>query len=361
MNIPLAEQAETSADPRAVALSRIYDLLRLVTAAAAILLAIWLISDVLMVVFAATLLAVILHGCAGLVHRFTKLPYWAALLVVIVVIVALLAGLGLVAGPGLSEQATKLRQSLGQQVHGLHDRLSHYNWGRAILDQVPSSLGGDKQGSAPGVPSGVAGSVAGALGSAIGLFGTVVVVVISGLYLASAPSVYVNGAIRLVPEVHRAKAKELFQTAGNALWMWSAGQALDMLVVGILSGVGLWIIGVPLALVLGVVAGLFNFVPYFGAITGAIPAILIAFSVGATTGVETVILYCVIQAFEGYVMSPLIQKQAVDMPPGLTILSQTAFGTILGIPGVIFATPLTAALQSVMGKATKPLAKQDEL
>ena len=133
-----------------------------------------------------------------------------------------------------------------------------------------------------------------------------------------------------------------------------------MLVVGTLSSLGLWVIGVPLALVLGVVAGLMNFVPYIGALAGAVPAVLIAFSVGATQGLEKIGLYLVIQGFEGNVMAPLIQKRAVDLPPALTILSQTAFGVILGLPGLIFATPLTAALLAVMTKATTPLDTGDQ-
>lgn len=355
--------AAPAVDARAAALARIYDLLRLVVAATAVILAIWLLSDVLTVVFAASLLAVILHGVARLLHHFTRLPYWLSLTIVVITIMALLAGLAILAGPGLGDQVVKLRQALGGQAAGLHDRLSRTNWGRLILQQVPTSLGGEKHGGGGGggIPSGFAGSLAGFLGSAFGLFGTLAVILIAGIYLAASPASYVNGALRLVPAPHRPKAKTFCEAAGHALWAWSAGQALDMLVVGILSGVGLWVIGVPLALVLGVVAGLFNFVPYIGAIVGAIPAVIIAFSVGSTQGLETIALYLVIQGFEGNVMAPLIQNRAVHLPPGLTILSQTAFGSILGIPGLIFATPLTAALLSVMTKATTPLKDEDKI
>ncbi|WP_428377253.1 AI-2E family transporter [Lichenicoccus sp.] len=345
-----------------MAQDRLYDLARLALAATGIILAIWLLKDVLTVVFAASLLAVILHGVARLLHRLTRLPYWLSLALVVLAILATLIGLGRMAGPGLGEQADKLRQALGTQAHGLHDRLSQSRWGRIALEQVPSSFGGDKQGGdGAGVPSGLAGSVAGFLGSVFGLFGTLVVVVIAGLYLAGAPGTYANGALRLVPVAHRRRAKGLLETAGHALWMWSAGQALDMLVVGILSGVGLWFIGVPLAAVLGVVAGLLNFVPYIGAIMGAVPAVIIAFSVTPAAGIETIVLYVAIQAFEGNVMAPLIQRRAVDLPPGLTILSQTAFGAILGIPGLIFATPLTAALLAVLAKATPELGPDERL
>jgi predicted PurR-regulated permease PerM len=348
-------------DSRAAALNRIYSLLRLASAAIAIAVAIWLLSDVLVVVFAATLLAVILNGCARLLQRFTGLPHWAALTAVTLAIIGLLVGLGFLAGPGLAEQATKLREALVAVAGSLQEKLSQSQWGEFALRQVPKSLGGEKDGAAPGVPSGLPGMIAGVLGSAFGLFGTLAVVLIAGIYLAASPHTYVNGALRLVAVRHRHKAKELCEAAGAALWAWSAGQALDMLVVGILSAAGLWLIGVPLALVLGVVAGLMNFVPYIGAIAGAIPAVLIAFSVGPTQGLETIALYVAIQGFEGNVMAPLIQKRAVHMPPGLTILSQTAFGAILGLSGLIFATPLTAALLAVMDRATPPLDVEDKV
>ncbi len=349
-------------DARTAALERIGTVLRLVVAVAAILLAIWLIKDVLVVVFASALVAVILHGLATLATRFLGLPYWAALLGVVVLLFAAVVGLGMIAGPGLADQFDALRQALGGQLGALRDRLSQSNWGRFVLEQLPPSVGGNKEGGEPmKLPSGVAGSVAGILGSVLGLFGTLAVVAIAGIYLAASPGVYVNGALRLVPAGRREDARRLIEAAGKALWAWSAGQALDMVVVGVLSGLGLWLIGVPLAFVLGVVAGLFNFVPYIGAIVGAVPAVLLGFSVGTSAGLETIALYLVIQGFEGNVMAPLIQKQAVEMPPGLTILAQTAFGAILGIPGLIFATPLTAALLAVGGEATTPLQEDEKV
>lgn len=349
-------------DARTRALQRIFDLLRLVVIGTVVILAVWLLSDVLTVVFAAALLAVILHGVAMLLHRYARLPYWAALAVTVVVIVAALGALVAMAGPGIVTQAAALQKALVTQWGALHDRMQQSNWGRLLLQQVPASLGGEKEGGGmPSVPGSVAGSVAGFLGSAFGLSGTLAVVVIAGIYLAADPGIYVNGALRLFPVHYRPQAKELVETAGKALWAWSAGQALDMLVVAILSALGLWLIGVPLALALGVLAGLMNFVPYIGAIIGAVPAVIIAFSVGSTQGFETIGLYLVIQGFEGNVMAPMIQNRAAHLPPGLTILAQTAFGAILGIPGFIFATPLTAALLAVLNKATPKLDPEEKV
>ena len=358
---PEAQPDARPAVPHQPDLLHTYRLLQVVVAAVAVGFVLWLFGGVLMVVFAAALLATILHGAAKVVQRWTRLPFWAALTLVVVLIAGALVGLGVVAGPGLAEQATSLKQALGGQAQGLQDRLKNSDWGRFVLDQIPAALGGAKEGGGGSnpLPTGMAGSVAGYLGAIFGTLGTLVVVIIAALYLAAAPATYVNGALRLVVPKHRHRAKELAEAAAAALWAWSAGQALDMLVVGLLSGLGLWALGVPLALVLAVVAALCNFVPYIGAIVGAVPAVIIAFSVGSKVGIETLVLYFAIQFFEGNVLAPLIQRRAVHMPPGVTILSQTGFGALLGLPGLIFATPLTAALLAVGDKATTPLAEAD--
>ena len=357
----LPQDSDVPASAAFASQANIYRLLRFVAAAVAAGVVLWLLSDIVVVVFASALLAVILHGSADLLHRKTRIPYWASLLAVVVLILAAFAGLVVYAGPGLADQVEQLRKALGGQVHSLHDRLAAYPWGNTALDQVPKFLGGNKENAPASMPSGVAGTVANAFSAIFGLFGTVVVIVIAALYLAATPSLYVDGMLRLVPVQRRHQASKLCRVAGKALWSWSVGQAVDMLFVGILSAAGLWLIGVPLALVLGVIAALFNFVPYIGAIVGSVPGIIIAFSLGTSTGLETLGLYLAIQAFEGNVMAPLIQKHAVDLPPGLTILSQTAFGSILGIPGLIFATPMTAALLAVLDEATPELAPEDRI
>jgi predicted PurR-regulated permease PerM len=100
---------------------------------------------------------------------------------------------------------------------------------------------------------------------------------------------------------------------------------------------------VKLALTLALIAGLFNFVPYIGALTGAVPAIAVAFAQGPQMAAYTALLYAAVQTLEGNVIAPLIQKRTVDLPPALTILSQTLLGSLFGIIGLILATPLAAA------------------
>lgn len=339
-----------ASDPRARQLAVIAKLLRIALIGSVVGLAVWLLHDVLLVIFAAALFGVMLNGLSNLLCRFLKLPYWAALTVVVLVLFGAVGALAFYTGPDLADQASQLREKLGQQAGQLHETLSRSSWGRFVLNQLPASLGGEKQegGGGSGVPAGLAGSVAGFFESVFGALGTLLVILIAGLYFAASPGLYADGMMRLLPREHRGFGRRLLGTAGDALWHWIAGQAVDMLVVGILSYAGLALLGVPLALVLGVLAGVMNFVPYIGAIIGFIPAIVIALSQGPDHALYVVGLYAVIQGFEGNVLAPLIQRRAAHLAPALTILSQTAVGALFGLAGLMLATPLAAAAVAIV-------------
>jgi predicted PurR-regulated permease PerM len=117
-----------------------------------------------------------------------------------------------------------------------------------------------------------------------------------------------------------------------------------MLIVGVLLGLGLFLIGSPLALTLALLAGLLNFVPYIGALAGAIPAILVALANSPSLAMWVAVLFISVQLLEGNVIAPWIQKRTISLPPALTILSQTVLGTLFGLIGLIVATPLIAVL-----------------
>jgi predicted PurR-regulated permease PerM len=128
----------------------------------------------------------------------------------------------------------------------------------------------------------------------------------------------------------------------RTLQLWFVGQLLDMVIVAILVGVGLLLLGVPLAPTLAIFAGLLNFVPYVGALAGAVPAVLVAFSQSPMMAIWVAVLFFAIQTLEGNVIAPLIQKRTISLPPALTILSQTILGTLFGAFGLVIATPFTA-------------------
>jgi predicted PurR-regulated permease PerM len=187
------------------------------------------------------------------------------------------------------------------------------------------------------------------------------VVVFGGIFLAAQPKFYQVGAIKLVPAANRALVAEAMGDSERALRLWLRAQLIAMVVVGVLTGVGLWLIGVPSALALGLLAGLLEFIPFAGPVIAAIPAVLLAVVVGPEVMLWTIALYVGIQQIEGNVLQPLLQQYAVELPPVVLIFSLLGFGMLFGALGIILAAPLTVVcyvlvkrlyVQEALGTAT---------
>lgn len=131
---------------------------------------------------------------------------------------------------------------------------------------------------------------------------------------------------------------------GHALSWWLVGRFASMAAVGVLTTLALSAIDMPLALVLGVIAGLFSFVPYIGPISSAVPAILIGLTESPWMAVYVVVIYAVIQFLEGNFITPLIQRRAVSLAPAVLLFSQFAMAVFYGLFGVLLATPLAIVL-----------------
>ncbi|MFC3128985.1 AI-2E family transporter [Coralloluteibacterium stylophorae] len=142
----------------------------------------------------------------------------------------------------------------------------------------------------------------------------------------------------------RAPAAEALADSGRALRLWLGGQAVAMLAVGVLTGLGLWALGVPAALGLAIIATLLDFVPLVGPIAAAVPAILLALTVDPRTGLLTTLLYLVVQQIEGNLLQPLVQQRAVELPPALLLFALIGAGLLFGVLGVLLAAPLTVVI-----------------
>jgi predicted PurR-regulated permease PerM len=153
----------------------------------------------------------------------------------------------------------------------------------------------------------------------------------------------VGGTIRLLPKKRRARIREVFGEAGETLRHWLVGRAILMALNGGLTALGLWLLGTPLALTLGILTGLLNFIPNVGPLIAGIPAVLIAWTQGGTQALHVFLLYLVLQNVDGYVLTPLVQQRTVSLPPALTILAQLLLGILAGTLGLLLATPLAAA------------------
>jgi predicted PurR-regulated permease PerM len=147
-----------------------------------------------------------------------------------------------------------------------------------------------------------------------------------------------------VPPAKRQRANEVAHEIGATLARWLLGTSCSMLIAGIATSVGLTLLGVPLGLILGIIAGLLDFIPYIGPIMAGVPAVLIALSVDPQLALYTIALFGGIQLVQGYIVQPLIDSWAVEIAPALIIVTQLVFGTIFGFAGIALATPMTATL-----------------
>jgi predicted PurR-regulated permease PerM len=175
------------------------------------------------------------------------------------------------------------------------------------------------------------------------------VVIFGGIFLAAQPRFYKTGAIKLVPEAKRHLMAGAMDDSERALRLWLKGQLIAMVVVGLLTGFGLWMLGMGSALALGLLAGLLEFIPFVGPVVAAIPAVLIALAVSPELALSVVVLYIAVQQFEGNLLQPIVQQFAVELPGVVLIFSLIAFGILFGITGIIFAAPL-AVVSYVMIK-----------
>jgi predicted PurR-regulated permease PerM len=316
--------------------------LRAIAIAACVLLALWLLSDLVLVVFMAVLIAIMLRGASDWLAHRTHAPRQAMLALVSLVAAGFCAGLVYDIGPRLFTQAQDLWTQLHQEVEHLRQVYGNTLWGHALVQTLSS---GKADGSRIESYAGTLATVT------VGGLATAFILVVTALYFAISPALYISGLVRLFPKPYRKRARNILLDVGRTLRWWSLGQLIDMTVVGLLSGIGLLVLGVPLALALGVLAGLFTFVPYFGAIAAAVPAMLVALSVSWETSLWVALIFLICHAIEGYVIAPLVQRSTVDLPPAITILSMTVLGTIFGPLGVILGTPAAAALLVIVREA----------
>jgi predicted PurR-regulated permease PerM len=299
--------------------------------AAVVLMALlWKLRETLIVGFGAALIAAALVAGARPLSRFTRLPgRWAVLLIAVVVLLAF--GLLFWAiGDPLAEQLRSLRQELPKSWAALKSWLGRMPWGQQVLDW----LGEPSDGKLP--LAGIAGVATGTLRA----LSTAVLIVLMGVYLAIDLDLYRRGLLRLFPVQRRAPVGEAVDAAGAALTRWMLGQVVLMVVVGAVTATGLALLGMPMALVLGLLAGLLEFVPFFGPVVSGLLAVLVAFPLGPQMALYVGLLVLAIQQLENHLLVPLVQRWAVELPPVLSLGAVLVFGTLFGITGVVFGTPL---------------------
>jgi predicted PurR-regulated permease PerM len=292
----------------------------------------WLLVDLLLLLFACALVSLILLTFTNSLRRRTGLPYGVALVLVVAGLLAFVGGAVVFFGATMQTEFAELATRLPASWADLQAKMRNSTLGAAILERA--------QGVAPSGQT-IVSAATGALAAVGGALSELVLVLVGGLYLAAQPTLYATGLLRLIPLQARASTAETLDAISVSLRNWLKGQALGMIVVGAGTSFGLWLVGVPAAGAIGLVAGLAEFVPYLGIFAAAIPAVVLGFGQGTDTGLWTVGVLIAVQQLQGNLVMPLLQNRMVDLPPAVTIFGIIAAGILFGLPGVLLATPLT--------------------
>lgn len=296
--------------------------------------------DVILLFFAAILLAICFHSLGYWVCRYTNLPEKFSVTLVALLIFGLL-GLGIwLLAPSISDQIGSLRTVLPQTFDSLRAQLGQYNWGRLIIEQIPpweEIIDTLTDGS-------FLRRIGGFFSTTIGAVTKILIVILLAIYLATEPQTYIKGFVKLFPRNKRKRVREVIGEIGTTLRWWLVGRFVDMLFIGVLTTIGLYFLDIELALSLGLLAAFTTFIPNFGPIISVIPALLVAFVDSPTKALYVAILYFFIETIESYIATPLIDRQTISLPPVLTIFFQLLLGFLIGALGLILATPLLAVI-----------------
>lgn len=292
-------------------------------------------ADVFLLFFASCLAAIFLSSLAAFVASKTPLSYKVSVSLVLIVLLTLSAGFFAVSAPVVGDQISRFKESFPQSVEQTYEQVKQYPFFQwlennfDLQDWMPSKR--ILLGQTAPVATGMLGGIA-----------SFVIMIVLGIYLAFDWKPYVEGFIRLFPKDKRKRAGEIIASVGEKMRWWLIGKFIGMLIIGTLTTVGLKILGIPFAFLLGLIAAMLTFIPNIGPVLSAVPAVLLAFLQSPQQALNVIILYIATQALESWLITPNVEQRTISIPPGLVILSQIVFGLLLGFLGLALATPLFA-------------------
>ncbi|CAN5286241.1 AI-2E family transporter [soil metagenome] len=291
-----------------------------------------------LLIFGAVLFAVLLRAGTNFLKEKVKVPDGVGLSITTFAFIGILAGIIILLIPTVTVQVQEMREEIPAAIENLKTEIEKYEWGRWLTAQFED--GGDIMDEAQ-----IRERAPGLFTSTLGVVSDLFILLVIGIFFAVSPKLYQQGVIVLVSPKFRPRLEAVLEELYFVLKSWLLGKFITMLFVGVFSALGLMILGVPLAIALGFISFLLDFIPTIGPIVASIPAILVAFLQGPVTALYVAILYFVIQSIESYVLVPLIYKKTVAISPVITLGSLVLFGILAGPLGIILATPLVAVIQ----------------
>jgi predicted PurR-regulated permease PerM len=332
-----------------------------VVAFAAMLLFTWYYAATLFLIFAGMLLGVALNAMTNMLGRVVNLAHSLRLTIVCLVLAGLLSGVVFLGGATIAQQATVLSDTIKSQLVGVKAFLerngidtSYFELGNPNASAASSTQATPGPAPTHNLPS--AGAIASSGGAIVSqtlklLLGTVsavgnfFIVLFLGLTFSAQPSVYRKGLLFLAPARHRARTTAIVDRIGETLERWLIAQIITMFAVFVVTWIGLAIIGVQSSFILGIQAGLLAFIPTVGALLAGLIVVIASLASGWVAAASAFVLFLGVHAMESYILTPIIQRHALDIPPATLFAFQILLGVVFGIWGLALALPLMAIVK----------------
>ena len=344
-----------------------------VVAFAAFLVLAWFFAGTLFLIFAGVLLGVALNAMTHLLHRIMGGPHPLRLAIVCIVLASMLSGVVFLGGSTIARQAAVLSNTLKSQLATVKTFLEQHGVDTSYLELGSPTAAADAATSdkdAPSNPSTTsvkelpknlpsAGTIASSGGAIVSqtlklLLGTVsavgnfFIVLFLGLSFAAQPSVYRKGLLRMSPAKHRGAVTAVVDRISETLERWLIAQIITMGAVFLVTWIGLTIIGIQSSFILGIQAGLLAFIPTVGALIGGLIIVLASLASGWVAAASAFALFMGVHALESYILTPIIQRQAIDIPPATLFAFQILLGVVFGLWGLALALPLMAIAKVII-------------
>jgi len=296
--------------------------------------ALYRMGDLLILAFGSVLGAIVIHSVADLWRDRLRLPERAALGLGILTVLAAVAFLFWLFGVAFRQQLNVLVLRLPGLIDQLADWAGQSPVGAKVVDAVRAAFAGSR----------VAQDIGGlAQGAAEGLL-NFVLVLIGAIFFAVAPATYERGLLLLVPPAKRAAAEDALFDVASTLRLWLRAQLIQMTSMGVMTGVGLWLAGVPSAPALGLLTGLSEFIPYVGPLAAMLPAVGLAATAGTGPLLGALTTFAVVRLIQTNLVTPFVTARVVAIPPAVTLFSVVAVGLVFGVFGLFFSAALLVVI-----------------
>ena len=319
----------------------------LVLLAAAVLLFLWRIAELVLIAFIAALIAVYLGGFTDILCRRLRFPRAPGLVLALLLTLVALGGIGALLGAAVAQQTQDLIAAVPRYLTALDQQL------RNLASSYPLLRRTGIASAETGLITSALTELAGFVRRGVFVYATAtgrvlidtVAVIVMALYLALRPTLYGDGLVQLVPPRFRTVAREVLDDLADSLRAWVGAQLLAMVVLAVLTGIGLWLLDVPYWLAFAIFTGVAVMVPFFGTIVSTLlPALLVLGDRGLLAFLAVASIGVVVHLVEANVVHPIIMQHRVALPPVLTILSVLVMAKVGGLLGMLVAVPALATL-----------------